>query len=245
LSNQRDYEKINCQCQFNNRKQHLILKNISIIIMTGHAEDDIKNAAEIREWLTKLISEKQEEIERIKITLSLIDSVLKQGSFKTAANLNINKKSFSNDKSTIVADGIKKDNTQYFQKNQDEQTQALETRQIKRMKDNTLIAHVEVLKERIEIIPVESINFNIETPPFKSFFINRILEGMKSKDIEKVKQGQLSDIDVITFNTIPKDNNENILKKIEIKNYKDKERINEIFNTVAWVFTRMLEKSEK
>ena len=60
--------------------------------MTGYPEDDIKNAAEIREWLTKLISEKQEEIERIKITLSLIDSVLKQGSFKTAANLNLNKK---------------------------------------------------------------------------------------------------------------------------------------------------------
>ena len=42
-----------------------------------------------------------------------------------------------------------------------------------------------------------------------------------------------------------KDNSENIMKKIEIKNYRDKERINEIFNTVAWVFTRMLEKGEK
>ena len=34
--------------------------------MLGYSDDDIKNAAEIREWLTKLISEKQEEIERIK-----------------------------------------------------------------------------------------------------------------------------------------------------------------------------------
>ncbi|MBA3750265.1 MAG: hypothetical protein H0X03_05125 [Nitrosopumilus sp.] len=213
--------------------------------MTGYAEDDIKNAAEIREWLTKLISEKQEEIERIKITLSLIDSVLKQGSFKTAANLNLDKKSFSNPKTNIVTEGIKKDNMQYIQKNQEEQSQASETRQIKRIKDNSLIAHVEISNERIEIIPMESINFNIETPPFKSFFINRILEGMKSKDMEKVKQGQLSEIDVITFNTIPKDDKGNILKKIDIRNYKDKERINEIFNTVAWVFTRMLEKSEK
>ena len=85
----------------------------------------------------------------------------------------------------------------------------------------------------------------MDTPPFKSFFINRILEGMKNKDIDKVKQGQLSEIDVISFNTIQKENNDNILKKIEIKNYRDKDRINEIFNTVAWVFTRMLEKSEK
>jgi hypothetical protein len=215
--------------------------------MAGYSDDDIKNAAEIREWLTKLISEKQDEIERIKITLSLIDSVLKQGSFKTAANININKQSFSNEKSTtaIVENEIKKDNTSVFRKNPGEQLQALETRPIKRMKDNSIIAQVEVLKEKIEIIPNESINFNLDTPPFKSFFINRILEGMKNKDKDKVKQGQLSETDIITFNTIQKENNENILKKIEIKNYRDKDRVNEIFNTVAWVFTRMLEKSEK
>jgi hypothetical protein len=215
--------------------------------MAGYSDDDIKNAAEIREWLTKLISEKQDEIERIKITLSLIDSVLKQGSFKTAANINLNKQSFSNEKSTtaIVENEIKKDNTSVLRKSPGEQLQALETRPIKRMKDNSIIAQVEVLKEKIEIIPNESINFNLDTPPFKSFFINRILEGMRIKDKDKVKQGQLSETDIITFNTIQKENNENILKKIEIKNYRDKDRVNEIFNTVAWVFTRMLEKSEK
>jgi len=214
--------------------------------MVGYSDDDIKNAAEIREWLTKLIFEKQNEIERIKITLSLIDSVLKQGSFKTAANLNLNKKPFTDEKSTSIYDESKKEtNNPSFKKGNGESSQLLETRQIKRMKDNTLIAQVEVSKEKIEIIPSESFSFNMDTPPFKSFFINRILEGMKNKDIDKVKQGQLSELDVISFNTIQKENNDNILKKIEIKNYRDKDRINEIFNTVAWVFTRMLEKSEK
>jgi len=214
--------------------------------MAGYPDDDIKNAAEIREWLTKLIFEKQNEIERIKITLSLIDSVLKQGSFKTAANLNLNKKPFTDEKSTSIYDESKKEtNNPSFKKGNGESSQLLETRQIKRMKDNTLIAQVEVSKEKIEIIPSESFSFNMDTPPFKSFFINRILEGMKNKDIDKVKQGQLSEMDVISFNTIQKENNDNILKKIEIKNYRDKDRINEIFNTVAWVFTRMLEKSER
>jgi len=214
--------------------------------MAGYSDDDIKNAAEIREWLTKLIFEKQNEIERIKITLSLIDSVLKQGSFKTAANLNLNNKPFTDEKSTSIYDESKKEtNNPSFKKGNGESSQLLETRQIKRMKDNTLIAQVEVSKEKIEIIPSESFSFNMDTPPFKSFFINRILEGMKNKDIDKVKQGQLSEMDVIAFNTIQKENNDNILKKIEIKNYRDKDRINEIFNTVAWVFTRMLEKSER
>jgi hypothetical protein len=231
--------------EFNKRKQHLILKNNPDIIMTGYPEDDVKNAAEIREWLTKLISEKQDEIERMKITLSLIDTVLKQGSFRTAANLNLNKKSFPNEKSFNDENEIKKEKNPQLQRSHDEQSQSIETRQIKRMKDNTLIANVEVSREKIEITPMESINFNIDTPPFKSFFINRILEGMKSKDLDKVKQGQIDTSNIIAYNTISKDNNDNIIKKIEIKNYRDKERVNEIFNTVAWVFTRMLEKSEK
>ncbi|MGN6346931.1 MAG: hypothetical protein ACTHME_04440 [Candidatus Nitrosocosmicus sp.] len=219
--------------------------------MAGYADDDIKNAAEIREWLTKLISEKQNELERLQIMLSLIDSVLKQGSFKTAANLNLNKASFSNEKSSNAYGENKKENTNSsripssFQKTQNESSQVLENRQIKRMRDNTLIAQFQISSDKIEIIPNDSINFTLDTPPFKSFFINRILDGMRNKDLDKVKQGQLSEIDILSFNIIQKDDNDNILHKIEIKNYRDKDRVNEIFNTVAWVFTRMLEKSER
>ncbi|MGN6628771.1 MAG: hypothetical protein ACTHKJ_02730 [Candidatus Nitrosocosmicus sp.] len=219
--------------------------------MAGYADDDIKNAAEIREWLTKLISEKQTELERLQIMLSLIDSVLKQGSFKTAANLNLNKTSFSNEKSSNAYSENKKENANSsripssFQKTQNESSQVLENRQIKRMRDNTLIAQFQISSDKIEIIPNDSINFTLDTPPFKSFFINRILDGMRNKDLDKVKQGQLSEIDILSFNIIQKDDNDNILHKIEIKNYRDKDRVNEIFNTVAWVFTRMLEKSER
>ncbi|MGN6613690.1 MAG: hypothetical protein ACTHKC_01460 [Candidatus Nitrosocosmicus sp.] len=219
--------------------------------MAGYADDDIKNAAEIREWLTKLISEKQTELERLQIMLSLIDSVLKQGSFKTAANLNLNKTSFSNEKSSNAYSENKKENTNSsripssFQKTQNESSQVLENRQIKRMRDNTLIAQFQISSDKIEIIPNDSITFTLDTPPFKSFFINRILDGMRNKDLDKVKQGQLSEIDILSFNIIQKDDNDNILHKIEIKNYRDKDRVNEIFNTVAWVFTRMLEKSER
>jgi hypothetical protein len=226
-------------------------------IMQGYADDDIKNAAELREWLTRLISEKQEEIDKMKITLTLIDSILKQGSFKTASNLNITKKPYAPEKASFDDHKSKVRRIEQQQQEQQEQqeqeqlnqsineNQMLERRQIKRMKDNTVIANVEITKDKIEIIPLESINFNIETPPFKSFFINRILEGMKNKDLEKVNQGSLEQNDIISFTLNNKENKENILKSIEIKNYKDKERINEIFNTVAWVFTRMLEKSER
>ncbi len=52
--------------------------------MTNYSDDDIRQAAEIREWLVKQLADKQEEIERLRTTLLLIDSLLKQGSFKSS-----------------------------------------------------------------------------------------------------------------------------------------------------------------
>ncbi|MGI0039875.1 MAG: hypothetical protein ACREAO_08660, partial [Nitrososphaera sp.] len=55
--------------------------------MSGFSEDDIRRAAELREWLIKEIADKQEEVERLRTTLTIIDNLLKQGSFKAAANI--------------------------------------------------------------------------------------------------------------------------------------------------------------
>ena len=219
--------------------------------MLGYSDDDIKNAAEIREWLTKQILEKQDEIEKIKITLSLIDSVLKQGSFKTAANLNLAKKIAPNEQNMDM-NSQKKIPSQYHEKRraQEEHIEPRkqsveETRLIKRLKDNTPVARFHVTQEEVTIIPEEPIRISIETPPFKSFFLNRILQGMINKDLEKINQGQLSESEMISYDIITETQNKDILKKIQINNYRDKERINEIFNTAAWVLTRMLDKVEK
>ncbi len=219
--------------------------------MLGYSDDDIKNAAEIREWLTKQILEKQDEIEKIKITLSLIDSVLKQGSFKTAANLNFSKK-FSPNEQKSEMNSLKKIPNQYYEKRRDDEEQTEprkqafdETRLIKRLKDNTPIARFHVTSQEVLIIPEDQIRISIETPPFRSFFLNRILQGMINKDLEKINQGQLSESELISYDIITENENKDLLKKIQIKNYRDKERINEIFNTAAWVLTRMLDKVDK
>ena len=46
--------------------------------MSSFSEDDIKHAAEAREWLMKQISDKQEQVDRLNTILDLIDSLLKQ-----------------------------------------------------------------------------------------------------------------------------------------------------------------------
>ncbi len=219
--------------------------------MLGYSDDDIKNAAEIREWLTKQILEKQDEIEKIKITLSLIDSVLKQGSFKTAANLNFSKK-FSPNEQKSEMNSLKKIPNQYYEKRRDDEEQTEprkqafdETRLIKRLRDNTPIARFHVTSQEVLIIPEDQIRISIETPPFRSFFLNRILQGMINKDLDKINQGQLSESELISYDIVTENENKDLLKKIQIKNYRDKERINEIFNTAAWVLTRMLDKVDK
>lgn len=219
--------------------------------MPDYSDDDIKNAAELREWLTKQILEKQVEIEKLKITLNLIDSVLKQGSFQTASNLNFSKptdkKDFKSPEKSIEKrannDVSKPNNTD----NREDESHAgeHEIKPIKRPKDNSTIATVHIYHDYIDIIPEDNIEINVDTPPFKSFFLNRILQGMKNKDLEKIKQGLFSESEIMNFEITTDTENRGLLKKIRIDRYKEKERINEIYNTAAWVLTRMLEKSEK
>ena len=229
--------------------------------MSNFSEDDVRRAAEIREWLVKQISDRQEEIERLRTTLSLIDNLLKHGSFRAASNITstvtlspavsaevpVNSAKISN---PIKQQGIASTATSLEEtienepKPQQQTTDNVkEIRPLKRVKDNLLLANAELLPNSLEIIPAEGIILNVNTPPFKSFFLNRILEGMKTKDAEKVSQKQIKNIESLNYQV--EENNNGSIKKITIINYRDKERLNEIFNTSTWVFTRMIEKSGK
>jgi hypothetical protein len=104
-----------------------------------------------------------------------------------------------------------------------------------------LLANAEISPDAVVIVPASGIDLNANTPPFKSFFLNRILEGMKNKDAEKVSQGALGETDALNYQV--EEDDSGIIKQIVINKYREKDRLQEIFNTSAWVFTRMLEKS--
>jgi len=215
--------------------------------MLNYSEEDIKNAAELRDWILKQISDKQEEIDRLKRLLLLIDNLLKQGSFKPASKL---ERTINHSESSTINEGqdpvipnkstMKMENKKHNSININENvSMSTETRDLKRLKDNLLLAKVNISSQTIEITPEKGLSFNIDTPPFKSFFIKRILEGMISQDRTKNRQKQISNQDLLNY-TI--DEYEGRIKKIVINNYREKERLADIINTSAWVFTRMLEK---
>ena len=241
---------------------------------SGYSEDDIRRAAEIREWLIKEISDKQEEVERLRTTLSIIDNLLKQGSFKAAANLDFGAATSTPAGSTTAATTaqVQQQTRQAAGPPQQQQQQqqgaaAAPTlratadncvssggdcgdnrniKPLKRAKDDFLLANAEISPDAVVIVPTPGINLNANTPPFTSFFLNRILEGMKNKDAEKVSQGALSESDALNYKVEEDDSGSGgggIIKRIVINRYREKDRLQEIFNTSAWVFTRMLEKS--
>lgn len=192
--------------------------------MSGFSDDDVRRAADIREWLMKQIADKQEELERLRNMLAAVDSILKQGSFRAAAMLAPEPK-LAPTKQAMTTSPPPPAKQSSFEVGKD-------VRQLKRAKDEFLLANAEVTPSSIVITPV--VNLNSSTPPFKSFFLSRILDGMKAKDAEKGAP------DVLSYSV---DESNGQIKRITINNYRDKERLGEIFNTSTWVFTRMLEKT--
>ncbi|HKF27306.1 MAG TPA: hypothetical protein VKB06_02780, partial [Nitrososphaera sp.] len=188
---------------------------------SGYSEEDIRRAAEIREWLIKEISDRQEEVERLRTTLSIIDNLLKQGSFRAAANLGLGAAAPSTPSGSTsaataqVQQQARSTPTPPPQQQQQEAAVAAPTlramadngagddsrniKPLKRAKDDFLLANAEISPDEVIIIPAPGINLNVNTPPFKSFFLNRILEGMKSKDTEKVSQGALRESDALNY----------------------------------------------
>lgn len=219
--------------------------------MSTFSEDDIRRAAEVREWLVKEVTNKKEELDKLRDTLLIVDSLLKKTSFITASHLdssasNLKERSVPQYQSLHKEETVqtkpsidsttKSTNTDYGQDN----NQDIEIRSLKRAKDNLLISNAEYTSTYVRIPLVDDINLNINTPPFKSFFLNRILEGMKLKDKEKIQKGEIDESEIIDYKV---DNDENgKINSVTISNYRERERLNEIFNTATWVFTRMLEK---
>jgi hypothetical protein len=243
--------------------------------MSNFSEDDIRHAADVREWLMKQISDKQEQIDKMSTILTLIDSLLKQSSFKPASSITSSSPSSSrssvsftsqtSQKSAINAHGMSSYSRSQSNRITGVNSSAAMTetkaslegqkipievgeydkqvKPLKRLKDDFLIANAEILHNSVEIIPAKGIALSVNTPPFRSFFLNRILEGMRIKDTEKVSQNQIDESTSLDYNVEEDENG--IIKKIIINNYRDKDRLNEIFNTSTWVFTRMIEKTNR
>jgi uncharacterized small protein (DUF1192 family) len=113
-----------------------------------------------------------------------------------------------------------------------------EVRDLKKDKDGQVIATASITSDAVEIEP-SGVVLKSSTPPFKSFLLGKILQGMKAKDEEMVKAGKMAKGSELRFDVEEANGS---IGRLIVENYGEKARLNEILSTVAWTFSRMLEK---
>jgi len=182
-------------------------------------EEQIKEIAIWREDLVKQIGKHTQAIETLEKRLLVLDSMLKESSFTKASFMENTKKS-PEEKAKFEKKSIP----------------------ITSGNDGKIIANAFVSPEQVEIILENDLGIGADVPPFKSFFIDRIIGEMKRKDTLDADNGKIQKDSIIEY--IINKNGANI-REIIVKNYKEKERVNEIINTAGWSFTRMLENIKK
>ena len=198
-----------------------------------YTDEQIEKMLELKESIVDKMAKHQDELDFLQKNLDILDVVLKGSSFTKASSLPRKSKpiveTIVEKEEPIVETIVEKEDT-------------TESIQIKKNKDGEVIANAFVTPEKISIIMSEGIGLTDEIPPLRSFFIERIIGEMKKIDSVDVKNGKIDQSSVIDC-VINK--NGQAIREIIIKNYRQKERLDEIINTATWSLTRMLENSIK
>ena len=182
------------------------------------SEEQIKQILEVKEQISQQILKNKEEIEKLEKNLMVLNFILKKSSFTKASSLE-----------SSLRIPIKPENTET-------------SIPITKGTEGPIIANAYVTPETVSIVLDENVELQSETPPFKSFFLDRIIGEMKKKDMADVQLGKIQNESVIDC-IINKNGTQ--IREIIIKNYRQKERINEIINTAGWSFARMIENSAR
>ena len=190
------------------------------------SEEQIKEIVTLKENLIEQIDKHQEGIEMIEKNITVLDSFLKNSSFTKASKLE------------IKTEPIRKPEERSIPIEKPEERSI----PIKRSNDGKLIANAYVTPKQVSIVLDNEILINVDTPPFKSFFLDRIIGEMKKRDQAEAEDGKIQRESMIDY--IINKNGTNI-REIIIKNYRQKERVNELINTAGWSLTRMLEYISK
>ena len=187
------------------------------------SEEQIKDVIAFKDNLIDQINQHQEAIEMLEKNLVILDLFLKESSFTKASTLT--RKTSTRETSSTIEEKITENSIP-----------------IKRGTSGEIIANAYVTPDQVSIILGENMKINVDTPPFKSFFIDRIIGEMKRKDSSDADNGKIQKESIIDY-IINKNGTD--IREVIIKNYREKERVNEIISTAGWSLTRMLENVKK
>ncbi len=134
-----------------------------MILVMEFTEEQIKDILDLKEQISTQIEQHKIDIENLEKNLRILNLVIKQSSFTKASSLDTTTKSTKTEHSIPITKGD----------------------------DGSVIANAFVTPEQVSIVIDDSVGLNDEMPPFKSFFLDRIIGGMKRKDLEEAQSGRL------------------------------------------------------
>jgi len=189
------------------------------------SEEQVKDIVALKESLNEQIDKHQESIEMLEKNLIILDLVLKESSFKKASQLGKTRTTVIRNKTDVSA------------------KKSVESSiPITGGSEGKVIANAYVTPDQVSIVLDDKIEINADIPPFKSFFLDRIIGEMRRKDSVEAENGKIQKESIIEY-IINKNGSD--IREIIIKNYRQKERVNELINTAGWSLTRMLENIKK
>ena len=189
-----------------------------------NTDEQIRKMLELKETIIEKMSKYQDEIDFLQKNLEVLDVILKGSSFTKA--------------SALVKNITKQEEPDILDTHEEDSLEV--KKQIVDSNDGEVIANAFVTPDQVSIVLEDGMILTPEIPPLKTFFIERIIGEMKKSDNAAVKDGKIDQESVIDC-IINK--NGSAIREIIIKNYRQKERVDEIINTATWSLTRMLENS--
>jgi hypothetical protein len=184
--------------------------------------EDIKKLLKIRDDLAERIEKLKEEISDLQKALEQIDSLtLKEGGgFKIAS---------AEEKAAPAA---------ATPTTAEEEAHVGEAVPIK-AKDGKLLATTYVTEKELKVAFPKDLSLTVDLPPFKSFLIDRVLAGMRSSDEERIRRGEITPDEALSFQVEAEGNR---LTSLTIQNYGGERRLREIRSSIRWTLERMYEK---
>lgn len=174
----------------------------------------------MKAYLEQRVSELSEETKKLNSFLAIIDEILAEKSFK---KIEIQKSDIKS-----VTYPPKVDRREF-------------PREITSLiVEGKKIGEIFLEGKNLTIIPMENMKFDVSSPPMRAFLVSKVLEPMKVKDQEKLREGKISKGEQLTYEI---DQEKGNLKVLVIHNFGDQKRLLDIKNAVRWTFRRMYEKN--
>jgi len=182
--------------------------------LTEIQEQTTRKLAELKAYLQKKLADHEDEIKTIRSFLDTVDSLLAEKSYR---------------KIEIPRSVV------------DVATKAQAARgQLITTMSGAALAEIFVEDNNLRVAPSPELRLDANAAPLKAFLVGKVLEPMRVGDEEAARKRGLSPDKVLSYKV---DQEGTMFKQLQVTNYGDERRLNEIRNAVRWALRKMYEKT--